>query len=141
MADQIYDHERGEIRGTYDVNRCLHAAECINGLPTVFDPTRRPWVDLSAAVADDIASVLVRCPTGALRYERLDAASQENAPDAATVVVKAENPLYSHASCRSIPADGVADREEYRVALCRCGAPEHKPFCDHIHARAGFTVD
>jgi uncharacterized Fe-S cluster protein YjdI len=32
-----------EIEVTYDPVRCLHAAECVRGLPSVFDTSRRPW--------------------------------------------------------------------------------------------------
>jgi CDGSH-type Zn-finger protein len=28
----------------YDRGRCRHYAECVRGLPQVFDPTRRPWI-------------------------------------------------------------------------------------------------
>jgi CDGSH-type Zn-finger protein len=28
-----------------------------------------------------------------------------------------------------------------RIALCRCGGSETKPFCDGTHARAGFQAD
>ena len=33
---------------------------------------------------------------------------------------------------------GVVKRGE-RMALCRCGSSENKPFCDGAHARVGFT--
>ena len=28
--------------------------------------------------------------------------------------------------------------EDTRVALCRCGASRHKPYCDNSHLQAGF---
>jgi CDGSH-type Zn-finger protein len=28
--------------------------------------------------------------------------------------------------------------EETRVALCRCGASDNKPFCDNSHLRINF---
>jgi uncharacterized Fe-S cluster protein YjdI len=38
--------DRGEdIEVSYDVARCIHARECVEGAPEVFDPDRRPWVD------------------------------------------------------------------------------------------------
>ena len=33
---------------------------------------------------------------------------------------------------------GVTVLEDTRVALCRCGASQHKPFCDNSHRNAGF---
>src|SRR3954449_7686787 len=41
---------------------------------SVFDTSARPWVDLGGAGADAVADAVGRCPTGALRYERLDGA-------------------------------------------------------------------
>ena len=28
-----------------------------------------------------------------------------------------------------------------RVAICRCGASQNKPFCDGAHRAAGFTAE
>lgn len=62
-------HYEGEqIEVTYDTARCLHAAECVRGLPAVFDTTKRPWVNPDAVDGDQLAAVIRRCPTGALHY-------------------------------------------------------------------------
>jgi uncharacterized Fe-S cluster protein YjdI len=51
---------------TVDPARCLHAAECLRGLPSVFDVKRRPWIEPDGADAADVADVVSRCPSGAL---------------------------------------------------------------------------
>ena len=72
---RVYDGDG--IRVSYDFARCIHAAECVRGLPAVFDPERRPWIEAGAAPADEVAEVVLRCPTGALRYERSDGTGGE----------------------------------------------------------------
>ncbi len=57
-----------DITVTYDLQRCIHSEECARGLPAVFDPTRRPWVDPDAAAPEAVAEVIERCPSGALHY-------------------------------------------------------------------------
>jgi uncharacterized Fe-S cluster protein YjdI len=49
---------------------CVHSGNCARGLPLVFDPKRRPWVDAHAATADEIEAQVARCPSGALRSRR-----------------------------------------------------------------------
>jgi uncharacterized Fe-S cluster protein YjdI len=49
---------------------CVHSGNCARGLPLVFDPKRRPWVDALAATADEIEAQVARCPSGALRARR-----------------------------------------------------------------------
>jgi uncharacterized Fe-S cluster protein YjdI len=61
-----YEGQRIEV--TYDAARCLHAGECVRGVPAVFDTTKRPWIAPDAADAETLAAVIRRCPTGALHY-------------------------------------------------------------------------
>ncbi|NJP65473.1 (4Fe-4S)-binding protein [Streptomyces spiramenti] len=53
---------------SFEAALCKHAAECVGGLPQVFDPGRRPWITPDAAGADRVAEVVDRCPSGALQY-------------------------------------------------------------------------
>ena len=57
-----------EVTVFYDQGRCRHYAECVRGLPQLFDPTRRPWIRADLADAQAVAEVVRRCPTGALHY-------------------------------------------------------------------------
>ncbi|MEU1174705.1 (4Fe-4S)-binding protein [Streptomyces microflavus] len=41
-AARSYDGEG--ITVSFDAHRCLHAAECVRGLPAVFEVGRKPWI-------------------------------------------------------------------------------------------------
>ena len=133
-------YEAPGIRVTYDAARCIHAAECVRGLPDVFDPDRRPWIAPAAASADDVAAVIRRCPTGALAWERLDGGPPE-VPDAAnTVTISSDGPLFLRGRIEIRDAGDRPLSREARTALCRCGASANKPWCDGSHARAEFRA-
>jgi uncharacterized Fe-S cluster protein YjdI len=65
-------YENDKIRVYWDSAKCFHSANCLTGLPEVFDHNRIPWVDLRAANSEEIASCIDTCPSGALSYELLD---------------------------------------------------------------------
>ncbi|MBQ9031252.1 MAG: (4Fe-4S)-binding protein [Parasporobacterium sp.] len=62
-------YETDEIRVFWDAEACTHASECWKANIKVFDPRRKPWVDLTGAPAKEIARVIDLCPSGALAYE------------------------------------------------------------------------
>ncbi|WP_017581296.1 (4Fe-4S)-binding protein [Nocardiopsis valliformis] len=64
-------YEGQSIAVTFEAGRCQHAAECVRGLPEVFDIERRPWIQPDNAAADRTAEVVRRCPSGALEYRRV----------------------------------------------------------------------
>lgn len=63
-----------DVNVTFDGEVCIHAAECVKGLPAVFDTGRKPWILPDAAPADDVVRVVDRCPSGALLVEDLRSA-------------------------------------------------------------------
>lgn len=58
---------------SFDGAVCQHAAECVRGMPAVFDIRKRPWIDPGRADTDELADLLRevvgRCPSGALELE------------------------------------------------------------------------
>jgi CDGSH-type Zn-finger protein/uncharacterized Fe-S cluster protein YjdI len=134
---RVKRYEGDAITVEFDLPRCIHAAECGKGLPTVFDSERRPWVDPGAEDPGTIAGVVSRCPTGALSYQLPDGTGE--APDAEnTIRVIPDGPLHVRGRIRLKHADGSVT-EETRVALCRCGLSKNKPLCDNAHVEGSFS--
>jgi uncharacterized Fe-S cluster protein YjdI len=128
-ATREYGTERITVQ--WHAERCIHSANCIRALPKVFDPRRRPWVDVHAADADAIADAVLRCPTGALHFVRHDDGRQE-APDVPTTLTPIRNgPLYVRGDLVIRGLDGEPIRSGTRVSLCRCGLAREIPFCDN----------
>ena len=44
MTDVVKTYWSDDLVVTYDATRCIHAAECVRGLPGVFDTGKRPWI-------------------------------------------------------------------------------------------------
>lgn len=128
-----------ELEVMYDSGRCTHAAECVRGLPTVFNTRKRPWVNPDRASADRVAEIILRCPTGALHYERLDGGKNESPGLRNQVILVNRGPLYLRGDIQVLNPDGSLFEEETRLALCRCGHSRNKPFCDNSHDRVGFN--
>lgn len=131
---RIYEDER--IRVTWDAPRCIHSAVCLNQLPAVFDVDARPWIDLSGADADAIAATIRACPSGALGYD--GPTVEPEVPDEPTTIdVRPDGPLLMRGNI-TLQAPGGSPRHEFRVALCRCGESQNKPFCDNSHLATEF---
>jgi uncharacterized Fe-S cluster protein YjdI/CDGSH-type Zn-finger protein len=138
MSDQRRHYANESIDITYDARRCIHAAECVNGLPAVFDTARRPWILPSGASPDAIAAVVAKCPSGALQFKRLDNGAPEALPDQTSIVPTPNGPLFVRGRIQLRSADGIVTVEETRLALCRCGQSHNKPYCDDSHLDVGF---
>ncbi|TNF74482.1 MAG: hypothetical protein EP299_07150 [Acidobacteria bacterium] len=137
MPKKVYDYEGPDIVVRFEPKRCIHAEECVHGLPDVFDRHGRPWIEPEKGSADEIADVVLRCPTGALRFERLDGGPAETTPASNSGRVVANGPVYLEGDLELRMPDGSVQKET-RVALCRCGASNNKPFCDNSHIEIGF---
>ncbi|KKD05644.1 (4Fe-4S)-binding protein [Streptomyces sp. WM6386] len=130
MSDtpQMKAYKAPEITVTFESRRCLHAARCINGLPEVFDTSARPWIRPDRAPADQLAEVVRRCPSGALRYELPDGGRET--PDGPTRITRTPGgQLVVRGDLSLDTQEGT--HHETRAVLCGCANSQMQPYCDH----------
>ncbi|MDX1639926.1 MAG: CDGSH iron-sulfur domain-containing protein [Balneolaceae bacterium] len=141
MEEKILTYETDEITVTYDVNRCIHAAECVKGLKSVFNPDRRPWIQPEHESVENVAEVVKRCPTGALKFKsNSDELEEETPAQVNTIAVSADGPVYFRGNIEVQSADGEVLLKDTRFALCRCGHSGNKPACDNTHSEIDFEA-
>jgi uncharacterized Fe-S cluster protein YjdI len=69
MSDEVTKtYTNGEVTVVWKAGLCQHSAICLRGLPKVFDPRNRPWVNPQGASTDEIVTQVQKCPSGALSY-------------------------------------------------------------------------
>jgi uncharacterized Fe-S cluster protein YjdI/CDGSH-type Zn-finger protein len=128
-----------DVEVSFDLDLCIHVAECLRGQPQAFQLNRRPWILPDAAASDEVADVVRRCPSGALLYRRLDGGPQEDPEGPTTMTPIRNGPLLVTGKIEVRSEDGSVETLP-RVTLCRCGQSEHKPFCDNQHLASGFRA-
>lgn len=66
----MQEYKNAQIIVRFNPKVCTHSGNCVRGLHAVFDVQARPWVNVEAATADEIAAQIAKCPSGALTCER-----------------------------------------------------------------------
>ena len=127
------------VRVYYDGGRCLHFAECVRGLPQVFDAKKRPWIQPENASAEEVAEVVRRCPSGALHY-RLEGGPPEEPEQPTHVELVANGPINLRGDL-SVEVPGGDQMREVRASLCRCRRTQNEPFCDKACSRTGWSSE
>ena len=130
--DRRYSSEAVDV--TYNLKRCIHAAECVSRLNEVFDIQKRPWIQPGNSTADAVVETVSLCPSGALHTERNDGGAGETVPGENVIIVH-EDSYYQFTGDIELHGSNVAIEQEVRAALCRCGLSENKPFCDNSHKK------
>src|SRR5438067_8384481 len=131
------EYATDEIVVEWEPRLCSHSKNCVRSLPQVFDESRRPWVKVDAATADEVEEAVARCPSGALRTRRPGVAT-EKGRQPSEFRASANGPLLVSGGVRSVDAEGDVLYEGEKAALCRCGGSGNKPFCDGTHEKIGF---
>jgi CDGSH-type Zn-finger protein/uncharacterized Fe-S cluster protein YjdI len=120
----------------FDTDKCIHSRACVLSRPDVFVPNvEGAWIHPDAATPDEIAALALSCPSGAIKYERLDGGPQETPPIVNLVRIREDGPIAFHGE---LIIEGQPST--FRATLCRCGASKKKPFCDGSHVAAGFKA-
>ncbi len=71
-----FKYLNGEITVIWKPQICSHSGICARGLPGVFDPKRKPWIDMSQAETLQIIEQVKKCPSGALSFVVSDEVSK-----------------------------------------------------------------
>lgn len=154
MEENNREYTNGEITVYWKPKECIHATTCFRELRAVFNPGKRPWVDMSAASTQEIIRVVDLCPTKALSYrwnKDLDNVSgqEEKAIDlketlsevsgeAVEIRVMPNGPLVIKGNFITLGEDGKELKKMKIASFCRCGQSNNMPYCDGMHRKIGW---
>jgi len=68
MEDITKKYDNGKITVVWQPGLCIHSARCAKGLPTVFNPAAKPWINVKSADTEAIINQVNQCPSGALSW-------------------------------------------------------------------------
>ncbi len=66
MEELTKEYTKGSTAVVWKAHLCQHSGICAKGLPRVFNPRRKPWIDMDASELEKIKSQVAMCPSGAL---------------------------------------------------------------------------
>jgi CDGSH-type Zn-finger protein/uncharacterized Fe-S cluster protein YjdI len=136
VADGIERVSGERLELSFEAKRCIHSRFCVTWAPQVFlANVKGPWIHPDAMPVERLVEVAHACPSGAIRYRRLDGQPDESAPPVNLATVREAGPYAFRAQ---LVIDGAP--AGFRATLCRCGASKNKPYCDGSHHEIGFSA-
>ena len=104
---------------------CIHSQNCFRGLPRVFNPKLRPWVNIEGAESERIVEQVEKCPSGALSYfyNETGKPSETEASILNGAIIAFKHPA------------PVQLESAKSYLWCACGRSEKQPFCDNTHKK------
>jgi uncharacterized Fe-S cluster protein YjdI len=158
-------YTNGEITVFWKPSKCIHATTCFRELIEVFNPGRRPWINMQGAPTRRIIEVVNKCPTQALEWkynkdlsdeEKVtfprsieevtpETVSKESAGKTdiqpAKITIMKDGPIVVQGDFKVIAAQGNELRTMAMTSFCRCGNSKSMPYCDGTHRKVGFQDD
>lgn len=134
-------YSNGEVTIVWKPSYCIHSTKCFKGLPAVFDPSKRPWINAQGAETKEIIRQVSECPSGALSYlmnSGEETKAEEHTITDTVIEAKPNGPLFIYGNITVKKSDGTEVKRTNVTAFCRCGNSNNKPFCDGSHIKAGF---
>lgn len=155
-------YRNNEITVYWKPDACVHASYCYRELIEVFDPGRRPWVDMNGATTERIIEVVNMCPTEALTWKWNDESKnreisadhtnhvifrrpellEETEPigqvNPVSVKIMTDGPIIIKGDFTFNYSGNKKEMKQGIISLCRCGASNQMPFCDGTHRKIGF---
>ncbi len=134
--EKILEYTNDEVTVVWKPKSCIHSAKCVHGLPEVFKPNERRWIQMENASTDEIITAIKACPSGALGYymnAKGKPEEEEVQPSTTRVEVIENGPLMVYGTLNVTLADGSEEEKKRATAFCRCGKTGNNPFCDGSH--------
>jgi uncharacterized Fe-S cluster protein YjdI len=160
MDSDDREYSNNEITVFWRPGKCIHATHCYRELIEVFNPRKRPWVNINGASTERIIQVINKCPTDALTYKWNDEEKNKESANLkdekiqhalsfasskvltpVTVQVMRDGPLVVQGSFSIYDGMGNQLKPMLITSFCRCGASNNIPFCDGYHRKIGFKSD
>ncbi len=107
------NYSNGEVTVVWQNGKCIHSAICFKGLSSVFDPGKRPWINITGASTAQIIEQVKK--------------------------VLDKGPLLIYGTITVKDKDGNTSTKNKTTAFCRCGASANKPYCDGTHVKVNFV--
>ena len=138
MSEIVKRYTKEGVTVVWKPDVCIHSTICFKGLPRVFNPNKRPWINMEGSELEKIKQQVANCPSGALSLETNNAASVTDSSDYLVEVLK-DGPLCVHGSLKVKHADGSEENKTTKTFFCRCGQSSKKPYCDGTHKKVEFV--
>lgn len=132
------EYSNGEVTIVWEADKCIHSRICVQGLPNVFRPKVRPWINIKAAKTDALVNQVKQCPSGALSFKMNNEEDKTDETLETKVEVLENGPLLVYGTLKVTDKEGSTEIKNKTTAFCRCGASNNKPFCDGAHVGKGF---
>jgi CDGSH-type Zn-finger protein len=134
-AERALTFEGDGIVMTDDRSLCTQAGYCGDRFTNVW---RMISQASDPAIRERIQHMVSLCPSGRIDWAPDADADPVEPPFQPGVAVVLDGPLWVRGRVTVTGADGQRYEVRNRVALCRCGHSENKPFCDGSHKEVGF---
>lgn len=66
MKNILKTNTKEDLIVKWEPDKCIHSGICFQGLPSVFNPGKKPWVNMDGAQMEEILNQVKACPSGAL---------------------------------------------------------------------------
>jgi len=151
-------YTNGEVTVFWVPSKCIHATTCFRELIEVFNPGRRPWVNMEGAPTRRIIEVVNKCPTQALIWKynkdltdeekigQRTVNNQEETPKSLSRANKPTNirimkdgPIVVEGKFKIIGIENQELKPSIMTSFCRCGSSLNMPFCDGTHRKIDFS--
>jgi len=136
MEEKGKSYSNNEITVFWKPSLCIYSAICTNGLPNVFNPNSRPWININGAPNDDIIDIVNKCPSGALTFSYKNEKPYQkeiNNNSEIKVNILKDGPIIIKADCKIIDYNGKTYHKKGSCSICVCSLSREKPFCDGSH--------